>query len=63
MSATEIIAELQKLTHEERREVARRLFELEEDAQILADSDRRANDSFLLLDAMEAKDAGNSQSR
>lgn len=63
MSASEIIAELQKLTHEERRKVARRLFELEEDAQILADSDRRANDNFLLLDAMEAKDAGNNPSR
>jgi len=63
MSATEIIAELQKLTHEERREVARQLFALEEDAQILADSDRRANENFLLLDAMEAKDAGNKQSR
>ena len=63
MSATEIIAELQKLTHEERREVARRLFALEEEAQILADSDRRANENFLLLDAMEAEDVGDKQSR
>lgn len=57
MSATEIISELPKLSHAERREIARRLFELESEAQILADCDRRANDNFLLLDALEAEDA------
>jgi hypothetical protein len=57
MSSTEIIAELPRLTHQERREVARRLFELESEAQILEDVDRRANQNFLLLDALEAEDA------
>jgi len=57
MSTNEIIAELPKLNHEERRLVAKRLFELEEDAQILADADRRADANFLLLDAMESDDA------
>ena len=59
MSATEIISELPNLTHAERRQIAQRLFELETAAQVLADCDRRANDNFLLLDAMEAEDARN----
>ncbi len=63
MSSTEILAELPKLTHEERREVARRLFQLEEEAQILADCDRRARQNFALLDAMEAEAARHHQSR
>ena len=57
MSSTEIIAELPRLTHHERREVARRIFELEGEAQILEDADRRANQNFMLLDALEAEDA------
>ncbi|MBI5766164.1 MAG: hypothetical protein HZA93_00090 [Verrucomicrobia bacterium] len=40
MSATEIIAELPKLDHQQRRTIARRLFELESEAQLLADADR-----------------------
>jgi len=59
MSAIEILSELPKLTHVERREIARRLLELEAETQILADCDSRANDNFLLLDAMEAEDARN----
>ena len=54
MSASEIIAELPKLDHVQRREIARRLFELEGEAQILADADKRANENFLLLDALES---------
>jgi hypothetical protein len=57
MSTNQIIDELPKLTHTERREIARRLFALEEEVQILADCDRRANEHFLMLDAMEAEDA------
>lgn len=57
MSATEIIAELSKLDHEQRRAIARRLFELENDAQLLSDTDGRANENFLLLDALEDEDA------
>jgi hypothetical protein len=57
MSKMEILAELPRLDHRERREIARRLFEIEADAQTLADCDRRADDHFLMLDALEAKDA------
>lgn len=57
MSASEIIAELPKLDHTQRREIARRLFELESEAQLLADTDHRANENFLLLDALESEDA------
>jgi hypothetical protein len=41
---------------------SRGLFELEEDAQVLADCDRRANQNFGMLDALEEQDAKN-QSR
>jgi len=54
MSLTEIIAQLLKLTHKERRAVARRIIELEEEAQMLADCDRRASVNFKMLDSMEA---------
>ena len=57
MSAREMIAELPTLTHDERRALARRIFEIEEDANLLADCDRRADANFQLLDAMEAEDA------
>ncbi len=33
MSKTEILAELRRLDHRDRREIARRLFEIEADAQ------------------------------
>lgn len=57
MSAQEIIAGLASLTPQERREIARHIFEMEEDAQLLADCDRRADENFQLLDRMEAEDA------
>ena len=57
MSKAEILAELPRLDHAERREIARRLFEMEADAQTLADCDRRAEEHFLMLDAMEVQDA------
>ncbi len=56
MSKTEILAELPRLGHRERREIARALFDLEADAQTLADCDRRTNEHFLMLDAREAQD-------
>ena len=57
MSLAEIVNELPKLNHGERRELARRIFEIEgEEAVILADCDRRANERFSMLDAMEAPD-------
>ncbi len=57
MSKTEILAELPRLDHHDRREIARRLFDIEADAQTLADCDRRADEHFVMLDALEAQDA------
>ena len=57
MSAKEIIAELACLTPKERREIARKIFEMEDEAQLLADCDRRADENFQILDRMEAEDA------
>ena len=57
MSKTEILAELPRLDHCDRREIARRLFEIEADALTLTDCDRRADEHFLMLDALEAQDA------
>ena len=57
MSKAEILAELPRLDHAERREIARQLFEMEADEQMLGDCDRRADEHFLMLDALEAQDA------
>jgi hypothetical protein len=62
MSKAEILLELPKLAKRERREIAQRIFELEDDAQVLADADRRADERFLMLDALEAK-SGQAKSR
>jgi hypothetical protein len=57
MSFPEIVKELPKLSRSERRELARRLFEVEDDeASLLAECDRRADERFQMLDAMEAQD-------
>jgi hypothetical protein len=56
MSKTEILAELPRPDHRGRREIARRLFDIEADVQTLADCDRRADEHFLMLDAPEAQD-------
>jgi hypothetical protein len=57
VSASEILAELPKLSHQERRRLAAAIFELEKEATLLRDSDRRADEHFRILDAMEEKDA------
>lgn len=59
MSKTEIISELPKLSHLERREIMRVLFEMEQDAETLAECDRLALERFQMLDAMEAEDEKN----
>ena len=59
MRKAEIIAELPKLSHEERREIMRVLFEIEQDKETLADCDRLALERFQMLDAMEAEDEKN----
>ena len=53
MSASQILTGRPRLSHADRREIVRRLIELEEDAQILADGDRNAGANFQLLDALE----------
>jgi hypothetical protein len=56
MSASEILAELPKLSREERRRLAAAIFDLEEEADLLRDCDRRADERFRMLDVMEEKD-------
>ncbi|MBM3949786.1 MAG: hypothetical protein FJ312_11240 [SAR202 cluster bacterium] len=56
MSKTEILAELPRLSHQERREILQYIIDMEQEAQVLADCDRRADERFLILDAMEAED-------
>jgi hypothetical protein len=55
----EIISEIPKLSHADRREIVRCIFEAEEDAATLADCDRRALERFQMLDVMEAEDEKN----
>jgi hypothetical protein len=57
MSKAEIAAELPKLSPQDRRELARLIFEMDEEAELLKECDRRANERFLMLDAMETEDA------
>ena len=59
MSQAEIISEIPKLSHEERREIVRCIIEAEEDAETLAVCDRAALENFKMLDAMEAEDEKN----
>lgn len=55
MSASEIIAELSKLSFAERRRVADAIFDLETEADLLCDCDKRADQRFAELDAMESQ--------
>jgi hypothetical protein len=55
MSASEILAELPKLSRQERRRLAAAIFDLEEEADLLRDCDRRADEHFRILDMMEKK--------
>jgi hypothetical protein len=56
MSKVEIMAEIPKLSHGERREIMRAIFRTEQDAETLAECDRLALERFQMLDAMEAED-------
>ena len=53
MSAAEIMAELPRMTVRERREIARRLFDLEADTEALRTADETADQAFQILDQME----------
>jgi hypothetical protein len=59
MSKTEMISELPKLSHEERREIMRLIFQMEQDSATLAECDRLALERFQMLDALETKDGRN----
>ena len=59
MSKAEILQEIPKLSHEERREIVRLIFQMEQETEILADCDRLAVERFKMLDAMEAEDEKN----
>jgi hypothetical protein len=53
MSAAEIMAELEKMSSRERREIARRVLELETDAEALRTADETADQGFQILDQLE----------
>jgi len=55
MSKAQIISEIPKLAHAERRESMRLIVEMEQDAETLAECDRLALERFQMLDAMESK--------
>lgn len=54
MSAEEIVAELPRMSASERWEIARRLVELEADAEAL----KAADEGFQILDQMEEQSQG-----
>jgi hypothetical protein len=56
MSKTEILDEIPRLSHCDRRQIMWLIFELEEDAETLAECDRHAVERFQMLDALEAAD-------
>ena len=54
MSATEILNELPRLKHEERRAIARRVFELEEEREELDWAAQAADLAFQELDKLDS---------
>jgi hypothetical protein len=59
MSKAQILLAIPKLSHVERRELMRKLFEFEQDQETLAECDHMAAAHFEMLDAMEAEDQNN----
>ncbi len=57
MSTTEILAELPKLSREERRRILDRILEMEDEAAAMEGIRRSADEAFGMLDSMEAEDA------
>ena len=56
VSASEMVAELPKLSRKERRQLAAAIFELAEEAGLRRDCDRRADERFRVLHMMEEED-------
>jgi len=63
MSLTEIIEELPKLTHQQRRELCQRIIALEAEQAELEMCDQIAAEGFSELDQMEGEDAGREQGK
>ena len=57
MSMAEIIDELPRLTHHERRELCRKIVEIESQSEDIALCDEAAHEGFSMLDEMESQDA------
>jgi hypothetical protein len=57
MSTAEILAELPKLSSQDRRRLLERILEMEDEAASVEAMRRLADESFQMLDAMEAEDA------
>lgn len=55
------MAELPRMSVRERREIARRLLELETDAEALKTADEMADQGFQLLDQMEGDGSSNAR--
>jgi hypothetical protein len=58
---TEILEELPRLSHEERRELTRQLIALEPEPEDLAMCDAAARSGFAMLEEMEAEDEARAQ--
>jgi hypothetical protein len=56
MSTAEILAELPKLSREDRRRILDRILEMEDEAQSVEAIRRMADEAFQMLDAMEAEE-------
>ena len=58
MSLSEIIDELPRLSHQERRELCRRVIDLESEHDDMVLCDHTAREGFAMLDSMEAEQEG-----
>jgi hypothetical protein len=56
MSTAEILAELPKLSRDDRRRILARILEMEHEAQSVETIRRMADEAFQTLDAMEAEE-------
>jgi hypothetical protein len=63
MSFSEIVNELSRLTHEERRLICQKILALEADQEALESSNQAAVIGFQMLDQMEAEDETRRQTR
>jgi hypothetical protein len=57
MSTAEIMAEIPRLSPDDRRRVLERIIEVDDEAASIEAARRTADEAFQMLDAMEAEDA------